>query len=316
MPAAAYSRPRVPPQDNRYPASPLGNDPPQVPFQRVALVVHPTRGIDRVLADLHRWTDAEGLELVQLGAEGSQRVVAPAGTVTASDLVVALGGDGTVLAALRLAADTRTPVLGVACGSLGALSAVPGDELESALARFRSGDWITRSLPVLKMAYEAGEDWAINDVVLVRRGAGQIAADVAIDDELYVRLAGDGVVVATPLGSSAYSLALGGAILPAGTQAFLCTPLAMHAGSAAPLVVPADAGLTIDIDPGYAGFDVEIDGQRRHREGMHFRFVMHPDRVSLVTFATMGRGLAGLRRRGIIADSPRIAIRDKRRPRP
>jgi NAD+ kinase len=302
----------VPPQEDPYPASPVENDAPQVPFQRVALVVHPTRSIDRVLSTIQRWTEAEGLELVQLGAEGSRRVVAPAGAVTAADLVVALGGDGTVLAALRLAADTRTPVLGVACGSLGALSAVPADELGSALVRFRSGDWITRSLPVLKMSSEAGADWAINDVVLVRRGAGQIAADISIDDELYVRLAGDGVIVATPLGSSAYSLAVGGAILPFGTQAFLCTPLAMHAGSAAPLVVPADASLTVDIDPGYAGFDVEIDGQRRHLEGTHFHFALHEDRVSLVTFATMGRGLAGLRRRGIIADSPRIAIRNKR----
>jgi NAD+ kinase len=86
----------------------------------------------------------------------------------------------------------------------------------------------------------------------------------------------------------------------------------MHAGSAAPLVVPADATLSIDVDPGYAGFDVEIDGQRRHLEGTRFSFAAHANRVSLVTFATTGRGLAGLRRRGIIADSPRIAIRDKR----
>lgn len=312
MMAAAYSRPTVPPQENRYPASPPQNDDPQVPFRRVALVVHPTRQIDRVIAALERWTGEEGLELVQLGAEGSRRVVAPAGAVTEADLVVALGGDGTVLAALRLAAGTRTPVLGVACGSLGALSAVTADELDGALDRFRSGDWITRALPALAMTAEEAEDWAINDVVLVRRGAGQIAADVAIDGELYVRLAGDGVIVATPLGSSAYSLAAGGAILPSGTQAFLCTPLAMHAGSAAPLVVPADAELTVDVDPGYAGFDVEIDGQRRHIDGTRFRFVLHEDRVSLVTFATTGRGLAGLRRRGIIADSPRIAIRDKR----
>jgi NAD+ kinase len=302
----------VPPQENRYPASARQNDEPQVPFQRVALVVHPTRGIDRVLATIQRWTDEEGLELVQLGAEGSRRVVAPAGTVTEADLVVALGGDGTVLAALRLAADTRTPVLGVACGSLGALSAVAADELDGALDRFRSGDWITRALPALEMASEHGADWAINDVVLVRRGAGQIAADITIDDELYVRLAGDGVIVATPLGSSAYSLAVGGAILPYGTQAFLCTPLAMHAGNAAPLVVPADAKLSVLVDPGYAGFDVEIDGQRRHLEGTRFSFALHEGRVRLVTFATMGRGLAGLRRRGIIADSPRIAIRDKR----
>jgi NAD+ kinase len=302
----------MPPHEHRYPASPPQNDQSHVPFQRVALVVHPTRKIDRVIATLQRWTGEEGLELVQLGAEGSRRVVAPAGTVTEADLVVALGGDGTVLAALRLAAGTRTPVLGVACGSLGALSAVTAAELDGALARFRSGDWFTRALPALDMSSEAGGDWAINDVVLVRRGAGQIAADVTIDDELYVRLAGDGVIVATPLGSSAYSLAAGGAVLPAGTQAFLCTPLAMHAGSAAPLVVPADASLSVDVDPGYAGFDVEIDGQRRHLEGTRFTFTMHEDRVSLVTFATTGRGLAGLRRRGIIADSPRIAIRDKR----
>jgi NAD+ kinase len=302
----------VPPHENRYPASSTENDEPPLPLQRVALVVHPTRGIDRVLETLQRWTEEEGLELVQLGAEGSGRVVAPAGTVGGADVVVALGGDGTVLAAMRLAADTRTPVLGVACGSLGALSAVTADELDGALDRFRSGDCITRSLPALEMTSEADADWAINDVVLVRRGAGQIAADVKIDDELYVRLAGDGVIVATPLGSSAYSLAAGGAILPTGTQAFLCTPLAMHAGSAAPLVVPADAALTVDVDPGYAGFDVEIDGQRRHLDGTRFRFALHEGRVSLVTFASTGRGLAGLRRRGIVADSPRIAIRDKR----
>jgi NAD+ kinase len=302
----------MPPHENRYPASPARNEPPQIPFQRVALVVHPTRDIERGLDTLQRWTGEEGLELVQLGAEGSRRVVAPAGTVGAADLVVALGGDGTVLAALRLAADTGTPVLGVSCGSLGALSAVTADELDAALARFRSGDWITRALPALEMTSEHGADWAINDVVLVRRGAGQIAADITVDDELYVRLAGDGVIVATPLGSTAYSLAAGGAILPTGTPAFLCTPLAMHAGSAAPLVVPADAALSVDVDSGYAGFDVEIDGQRRHLEGTRFRFALHEDRVNLATFATTGHGLAGLRRRGIVADSPRIAIRDAR----
>jgi NAD+ kinase len=302
----------MPPHEHRYPASRSQNESSRVPFRRVALVVHPTRQIDRVIDTLQRWTEAEGLELVQLGAEGSRRVVAPAGAVTGADLVVALGGDGTVLAALRQAADTRTPVLGVACGSLGALSAVTASELDGALDRFRSGDWITHALPALEMTSEAGADWAINDVVLVRGGAGQIAADVMIDDELYVRLAGDGVIVATPLGSSAYSLAAGGAILPTGTQAFLCTPLAMHAGSAPPLVVPAGATLCIDVDPGYAGFDVEIDGQRRHLDGTRFSFVLHEDRVNLVGLATAGRGLAGLRRRGIVADSPRIAIRDSR----
>ena len=98
--------------------------------------------------------------------------------------------------------------------------------------------------------------------MVVRRGAGQLAATVTVDDEQYVRLAGDGVVVATALGSSAYSMAAGGPVLAAGTPAFVCTPLAMHGGSAPPLVVPSDATLTVDVQPGHAGFDIEIDGSR------------------------------------------------------
>jgi NAD+ kinase len=285
---------------------------PGPPLRRVALVVHPTREIDDALATLERWTEATGVELVQLDAEGADRQVAPAGTVSAADLVVALGGDGTVLTALRAAAGTSTPVLGVACGSLGALSAVTGEQLAGALERYRSGNWIARSLPMLAIASDEGEDWAVNDFVVVRRGAGQLAVNVTVDDELYVRLAGDGVIVATTLGSSAYSMAAGGPILAAGTRAFLCTPVAMHGGTAPGLVVPADATLTVDVHPGYAGFDVEIDGRRRPVAGTRFRFSLQPDRLRLVALGDGGRGLAGLRRRGLITDSPRIRARDER----
>jgi NAD+ kinase len=294
----------VPPQESRYPS--------ELPFERVALVVHPTRGIDGALATIERWTEEEGLELIQLAAQGSRRDVAPEGTVSGADLVVALGGDGTVLAALRAGADTHTPVLGVACGSLGALSAVTADELDEALARFRSGDWIARSLPVLEIAGEEAGDWAINDFVAFRRGAGQITADVTVDGELYVRTAGDGVIVATAVGSSAYSMATGGPILATGTAGFVITPIAMHGGRAAPLVVPADAKVVLDVGPGYAGFNIEIDGQRRELAGNRFSFALDPHRLRLVTFETTGRGLAGLRRRGLIADSPRIQVREGR----
>ena len=85
-----------------------------------------------------------------------------------------------------------------------------------------------------------------------------------------MRLAGDGLIVATALGSSAYSMAAGGPVLAAGTPAFVCTPLAMHGGSAPPLVVPGDAVVTVDVHPGFAGFDVEVDG--RQREGRERRF--------------------------------------------
>jgi NAD+ kinase len=282
-------------------------------LHRVALVVHPTRNIDRAVAALERWTREQGLEIVQLATDGARRSVAPPGTVGPGDLVVALGGDGTMLAALRAAADTQTPVLGVACGSLGAMSAVTAGELDAALHRFRAGDWTVRTLPALSVESQSGSEWAVNDFVIVRRGPGQIAATVAVEGELYVRAAGDGLVVSTPLGSSAYSMAAGGPILAADTEAFLCTPRAMHGGNGPPLVVPAAATVTVDVEPGYAGYDVEVDGRpRAARVAPRYTFTLDPGRLSLVTFAQPDRGLAGLRRRGIITDSPRILARDAR----
>jgi NAD+ kinase len=288
--------------------------PAQAALQRIALVVHPTRAIDGALAALRRWTQERGLELAQLEIDGGvQREVAAHRTVAASDLVVALGGDGTVLAALRAAAPTGTPVLGVACGSLGALSTVAAGELVEGLDRFVAGDWKPRSLPALAIAGSDGAgDWAINDFVVVRRGAGQVAADITVDDELYVRLAGDGVIVATPVGSSAYSMAAGGPVLASGTRGFVCTPLAMHGGNAPPVVVPADATVTIDVHPGFAGFDVEIDGRRRPLDAGRFRLTLDEGKVTLVTFDTRGPGLTGLRRRRLVTDSPRIFARDER----
>ena len=185
-------------------------------FQRVAVVVHPTRPVDNALAALARWTEEHGLDLVQLANRGeTHRRVATAAEIAADDLVVALGGDGTVLSALRTAASAGTPVLGVACGSLGALTAVTAEQIADALERVWAGDWTQRSLPALAIAVEgADDDWAINDFVVVRRGGGQLAVTVTLDDEPYVRLAGDGLIVATAVGSSAYSMAAGGPTSP------------------------------------------------------------------------------------------------------
>jgi len=282
--------------------------------RRVALVVHPTRDVDRALDALTSWAAERGVDVVQLAVDGARhREYAVEASLEDGDLVVAVGGDGTVLAALRAAAAHGAPVLGVACGSLGALSAVPAEKLAEGLERMWAGEWTARSLPALAVG-AAGEpdDWAANDFVVVRRGAGQVVADVAVDDELYVRVAGDGLVVATALGSSAYSMAAGGPVMAAGTAAFVCTPLAMHGGTAAPLVVPADAVVTVEVHPGYAGFDVEIDGRDRVFAGHRFRLTLHPDKLTLVTFGAFGRGLAGLRKRHLITDSPRVLARDAR----
>jgi NAD+ kinase len=278
------------------------------PPTRLALVVHPTRPIVESLGTLERWAAAHGLPMVQLSASSpGERTVAPPGTLEAGDLVVALGGDGTVLAALRASAPEDAPVLGVACGSLGALAAVPADRLHDALERVASGLWTARRLPALAIEpADAPGDWAVNDFVVVRGGAGQVQVDVSVDDELYVRLAGDGLVVATPLGSSAYSMAAGGPVLVPGTRAVVCTPLAQHGGSAPPLVVPGTSSVRLQVHPSFAGFGLEIDGQASPLRALDYRLSLHPEKVTLVSFGEPGLGLSGLRERRLIIDSPRI----------
>src|SRR4051812_25154162 len=111
-------------------------------LQRVALVVHPARPIAKPVAVLRQWAERHGLDVVEIHAPGSvDRDFAPDGIVQSGDLVVAIGGDGTVLSALRTAAQVDAPVLGTACGSLGALATVAAGDLGDALERVFAGDW-------------------------------------------------------------------------------------------------------------------------------------------------------------------------------
>lgn len=281
---------------------------------RLVLVVHPSRPIDEPVKAVRRWAEEHGIEVVQLMSPGgSERELAPRGELQEGDLAIALGGDGTVLSALRAGAAGGTPVLGVACGSLGALAAVRADGLEEGLERFRAGDWEPHRLPALAIQPAGSPDeWAVNDFVIVRHGSGQAVVELYVDDELYVRLAGDGLIVATPVGSSAYSMAAGGPLLTPDTRAFVCTPLAMHGGSAPPLVVPATSSVRVVVQHSFAGFDVEIDGHAYPIEDVDYRISLAEERVTLVSFGEGGAGLTGLRKRGLIADSPRVLARDDR----
>jgi NAD+ kinase len=282
-------------------------------MKRIGLVVHPTREIGNAIASLEEWAGSRGIEVVQVQARASKRVVAPAGEVSACDLVVALGGDGTVLTALRAAMQTATPVLGVACGSLGALSAVKASDLVHALDEVEAGSWSRREMHALEVMVDgAPVAWAINDFVLVRRSGGQLIVDVTVGDELYARMAGDGVVVATALGSSAYSMAAFGPLLVSGTAAFVVTPLVIHGGSIPPLVVNAGVEVVLEAHPGYAGFDVEVDGHEQVIEGTRFTLTLAATPATLVTLGEPGLGLEALRRRGLITDSPRVLARDGR----
>src|SRR5918995_5893716 len=97
-------------------------------FDRIGLAVHPQRELDNALAAVRDWAERQGAEVVQVAS--TQREVAPRGEAADCDLAIALGGDGTTLAALHAAAPVGRPVLGVACGSLGALTGTTAEQLE------------------------------------------------------------------------------------------------------------------------------------------------------------------------------------------
>ena len=286
-------------------------------FDRIGLVVHPRRDLDRALATIRDWAAANGAEVVQVGAPGQERVVAPAADAASCDLVVALGGDGTALAALRAAAPSHRPVLGVACGSLGALTATTGDGLEQALARVSTGQWRPRRLPAV--AADGADETlrAINDLVLVRAAAGQVTVEIVIDGERYVRYAGDGLVAATPLGSTAYTLAAGGPMLAPGSKGLVLTPLSPHGGFCPPIATQPRHRVEITVEPGHGGARVELDGQihtvAERMRPVTFSLRFENEFATLVSFGEEEPLLAGLRRRKILLDSPRVLAREQRK---
>jgi NAD+ kinase len=280
-------------------------------MERVGVVIHPTRAVVDALQVVESWTTDRGIELVQIPA-GQQPPVAPPGEVSAGDLIVAIGGDGTILKALHASSGKRTPVLGVAYGSLGALTAVPVDALTGALDRVAAGEWRARELPALVVrAGEARIAAAVNDLVVARGRGTQLLLDVCVDGELYVRLAGDGIVVATPLGSSAYSMAAGGSLLADGADSFVCTPLAMHGGCAPPLVVGAGGEMTLELHPGHSGFYVDVDGFAVETDARQFAVTREHPYATLVDLGDARTSLPSLRARGLIADSPRVLGQDR-----
>jgi NAD+ kinase len=221
---------------------------------RIAILVHPTRDVRRAVDTLRSWAAEHGAELVQLNGVPDAPQCAPAGSIEGASLVLAVGGDGTVLAAIRAAAPGNFPVLGVACGSVGALTTVAAPEIAMALDRFEAGDWVADRLPALVVAAADGQGArALNDLVVVRDGGSQVSTSVEVDGVLYGRFAGDGVIASTQLGSSAYSMAAGGSVLAPRSDAWQITPLAPHGGCIPPVVLGARSRVRLTVEPGFGG---------------------------------------------------------------
>jgi NAD+ kinase len=177
------------------------------------------------------------------------------------DLCLALGGDGTILQALRTFAGTEVPVFGINFGTVGFLAATERDELEPGLERAFSGEFLVMELPGLSADVETEKPIALNDVSLIRKPHGRVA-------ELAYRLGGqevgnvrcDGLVAATPAGSTGYNLANQGPILAWGVKGYVVSFIAPHTLTARALVVAPDDVLHVVNGAGRDPLDIVLDG--------------------------------------------------------
>lgn len=276
--------------------------------KRVALVLRPERDLQDALEAIRAWADATGVALV--GAEGEPRLAPavarqPEATLAADcDTVLSLGGDGTMLGALRVAAPYGTPVLGINLGRLGYLTEVDAAHLGDALAALGRGDYTVEARTGLALAPREGWDGQIayNDVVLTRvPGRGQAALALRIDGEVLVRYASDGVIAATPQGSTAYAFAAGGPLVSPRAQGMILMPDAPHGLFNRAVVLAEGERLGIEVLPTSAPVSIERDGQLLgHADaGAMLEILAHPNAARVMRVYPGGFAERARRKLGI-----------------
>jgi NAD+ kinase len=182
------------------------------------------------------------------------------------DLLLVFGGDGTMLRLAREIAGSRTPILGVNIGSLGFLTAVSSDELKPALRRVWNGEFNFESRALIRAAGQCHaqtiDESALNDVVISRGIASRlIELEVRIDGEPLTRYRCDGLIISSPTGSTAYSLAAGGAVVFPTSEVIEITPICPHTLSNRSLVVPLKAKIDVKVVSPKPATILSADGQ-------------------------------------------------------
>lgn len=243
-------------------------------FRRVGLAAKRTEG--RIADELHRlciWLEKRDVEVICDRVAGElagrpDQTVARGELASRVDLLVVLGGDGTLLSVARSAASAETPVLGVNYGNLGFLTSTPRDELYTSLEDVFQGNYERSRRMMLRARVESaehgsGEPWdVLNDVVVNKTSLARIVnLEVMVDGVFVSSYRADGLIVATPTGSTAYSLAVGGPIVMPRMDAVVLSPISPHTLTNRPLVLPGDVRITVT--PKSADMDVvlTLDGQ-------------------------------------------------------
>ncbi len=208
-----------------------------------------------------------------------------------ADLVIAIGGDGTMLHASRLARESGTPILGINRGRLGFLADVTPDEMIASVEQVLNGNYTrdTRMLLEARLKNDDGGEtvaYALNDVVLKRRETGRMVDFSTRVDGAFVNThSGDGLIVATPTGSTAYSLSCGGPIISPQLDAVVVVPVCPHTLTDRPLVIPARQSIEVELlERDATTASITVDGRHmgRIRPVDQLRISTAEQRITLV----------------------------------
>ena len=258
----------------------------KIPFKTVALVSkYDSVGIAESVLCLARFLVHRGFQ-VMIARQTAEKLDIPGYRLEnltdighLADVTVVLGGDGTILSIARVLAPFGVPIIGVNQGRLGFLTDISMDEMETDLAamlagKFQAEERILLNARVIRDQEIITEACAFNDVVVSKAGMGRlIEVEVSIDEEFVYSLRADGLVVATPTGSTAYALSAGGPILHPTLDAVALVPICPHTFSARPIAVNGDSHVEIRI--------MFADDCRVHFDGQRYADLKVGDRVQI-----------------------------------
>lgn len=213
-----------------------------------------------------------------------------------AELLIVLGGDGTLIHGARLLRGRTVPILGVNLGSLGFMTEIPREDFFSTVDDVLAGHFRTESrLKLTCRLWRQGqvvvEDEILNDVVINKGALARIADhEMCIDGQYVTTYKSDGVIVATPTGSTAYSLSAGGPIIHPTVDCMIVTPICSHALTQRPLIIPSERTIHIDLRGEAQDVYLTIDGKAGHALecGDRMEITRSPNRVVLIRNPRMG----------------------------
>ncbi len=263
------------------------------PIQKVAIIVRPnSKGLKNACLEIFEIFKQHHIDVYleqdsakMLGLEGIEfdKILSKV------QAIVSIGGDGTLIAAVRKSVGSGLPIFGINMGRLGFLTAIKPNELESFIPMFLDGSYVLDSHSLLEASFAHNPTqkfYALNEILITKKDVfGMVKIFAKIDGESFNTYRADGLIIATPTGSSAYNISAGGSVVHPNCKSILLTPVCPHSLTQRPMVVSDDLHLEFELEE---DGEIMIDGQDREAfkkgdmlricQNQYTSLIQHPNR--------------------------------------